>query len=134
MKWLLILLTAFVPYAYAKQPTYVRADTYYVNWGALTRGRLTPDRLRESPMIKMSILDPNETLAFTRWLRIDQMLTVRDASTRSGDPRLVIDLWDERGERTSYYSDGRFLVSSDLTSYRKVDRKFLERFTYARRW
>jgi hypothetical protein len=109
---------------------FVKAEIYYYGWDVMTRGRLSLDDVRRNPMIRTTISYSHEALTLARWLSLESMAQSEGKEARSGDPRLVIDFWNQEGIRTTYYSDGALLISEDGTVWRKIDREFRQRFTF----
>jgi hypothetical protein len=127
----LVLLLTFLPlFSFAEEQEFVKADIYYYGWNVLTRGKLSLDDVRKNKRTSTNILDRNETMAFLDWLRLGTMKRSSDGSTRSEDPRLVIDFWDVHGNRTTYYSGGNLILSEDGGLWRVVDREFTGKFGF----
>jgi hypothetical protein len=119
----------FAP-GYAAEHKYVKAEIYFYGWNILTRGKLALDDVRRNPRIKTNISDPYETIAFWRWLRTEKMSLTKGQAEKNENPRLVIDFWDSQGNRTTYYSGGRHLLSEDGAQWRVVDAEFTRRFSF----
>ena len=108
---------------------FVGADIYYYGWTVVTRGRLTLDFVRRNASMK-SYAGPSETDHLVTLLRLDKMAIAKAGDDRSTDPRLVIDLWDEAGRRTTVYAGTSSLVSEDGRRWRDLDREFKQHFTF----
>jgi hypothetical protein len=112
---------------------FVKAEISYYGWNVLTRGRLSLDDVRQHSSIKTIIWTPYEVTSFLPTLGLDRMRKSREGATEEGDPRLVVDLWNLQGARTTYYSDGRLLISEDGRQWRTVDEAFRRKFTFVRK-
>jgi hypothetical protein len=112
---------------------FVKAEISYYGWNVLTRSRLSLDDVRKHTSIKTTIYTPYEVTSFLTTLRLDKMTKSSDGAIQQGDPRLVVDLWDLQGIRTTYYSDGRLLISEDGLQWRKVDEAFRQKFTFVQK-
>ena len=108
---------------------FVKAEISYYGWNVLTRGRLSLDDVRQHTSIKTIIWNPHEVTSFLPTLQLDKMRKSSEGMT--GDPRLVVDLWNLQGARTTYYSDGQLLISEDGHQWRTVDETFRLRFTFS---
>lgn len=109
----------------------VKADIYYYGWNVLTRGRLSLDEVRLNARSATRIFDDKETASLKRWLDLGKMTAAAPGKEISGDPRLVIDFFEENGRRHTYYSDGRLLLSEDGAAWREIDAGFRRRFTFS---
>jgi len=120
------LLLTVLP-ARSETSQFVKAEIYYFGWSVVTGGRLRLDTIRQAPRIRTVMTEPFEVNAFAKWLRIDEMRKQR----RDGDPRLVIDLFDKAGARTTFYSDGADLIAEDGSAWRPIGTEFRARFTFS---
>jgi len=115
--------------AHTKEPYFVRAQINYIDWSVMTRGRLTPDDVRRLAGMRTNLFEPRDIKALLRTMDVASMSESRDGSMKTGDARLVVDLWDTCGERVAYYSDGALLMSEDGRRWRSVDQDFRERLS-----
>ena len=107
---------------------YSKVDVYYYGWDVETRSRLPINAVRSSSRIQLSILNSNEIARFADWLELGKMKQVADAGV--GDPRLVIDFYDEEGGRTTYYASFFRLYSEDSQISRQIDHSFRDKFHF----
>jgi hypothetical protein len=114
---------------HTKEPYFVRAEVNHIEWSVMTRGRLSPDDVRRLPGMRTNLFEPHDIKALLRTMDIAAMNESRDGSTKTGDARLVVDLWDACGGRVAYYSDGALLMSEDGRRWRSVDQDFRERLS-----
>lgn len=113
---------------------YDRAEIYYSHWMSDESGtehRPLAKRLvmlRSGYETRMTIRGP-EVAELMHWLKVD-------GPAREGEspryPHLVIDVYERRGERRTYFSDGDSLWTSEGLWLRDVDAAFRSKFTFNR--
>jgi len=124
------LAMATVKAADADKKTYAKAEIYYVGWTIMPRTRLTLTGIRNSSHIKTTVNDDFEVKHLVQeWLRLDELKKL--SSPVHEDPRLVVDLFDESGKRTTYYASSASLISEDGQRKRSIDRAFRDKFHFA---
>lgn len=106
---------------------YVKAEIYYYQWDALTRAALTFDDLRERHHIKIVIVSKFQVVDFVKWLKLGDMSMT---SGEEEDPRVLIDLYDSSGNKTTYYASRFNLNSADSKMKRKVEEDFFKKFYF----
>src|SRR5947209_5657381 len=81
-----------------------RAEIYYYGWGVLTRGALSLDDVRRNARVVTRINDKYEASKLGEVLRLGALNQMHPGQKRTGDPRLVIDLWDGASARQTYFA------------------------------
>jgi len=111
-----------------------KVEIYYYGWDVLTRSRISLDTIRKNPKIATVIHDKFEISEFVRWLRISDMSQQPDrlsGMSATEDPRLVIDFFDLKNRRVTYYASRFRFLSEDSRKSRPIDDTFRRRFTFA---
>jgi hypothetical protein len=111
---------------------FVRAEIYYYDWDVLTRYALLPEDIRKRHKIKIIIVDKDEVAKFVKWLRLDEMQAI--SKPEMEDARLVIDLFNAKGVRESYYASQFNLISENSLRKRSVDETFKNMFCLKQRF
>ena len=113
-------------------PKFIKAEIYYYGWDVFTRSMISLESVRNSPKIRISIIDPGEVLQFVKWLRLEEMLETQDKPglVQREDPRLVIDLFDSKNTQTTYYASWFNLLSQDSRKKRPIDETFRNKFFF----
>ncbi|MFI5396909.1 MAG: hypothetical protein ACHQ9S_15340 [Candidatus Binatia bacterium] len=104
-----------------------RAVIYYEGWDALTRARLSPEDVRRTAPIVVTIRDPMQVSKVRHWLEVLAMKT-RDPEPE--DARLVVDFLDGDQKRDSYYASYFNLLSEDSKRGRAIDETFRNHFRF----
>jgi hypothetical protein len=113
---------------------YVKAHIYYYGWDVMTRTRISLNDVRTSFKIEMIVLDSYEIERLITLLNLDDFIEVKNIEMEkySNDPRLVIDLYDSKGVRTTYYASRFKLLSEDSSLVHSIDGSFRSHFTFSR--
>lgn len=110
----------------AEDTGFVQAKLYYYGWYVDTEVPLTPDEVRENPMIETVI---NDSHIISNLLQILGLSNLKESEVLN-DPRLVIDLYKTDGTVTSYYASYDQLYSEDLSLSRDTKQGFRDKFDY----
>ena len=101
-----------------------RADVYLVGWDVETRVSLTPDRARALADSKHSYqADAYKVVAA---LDLAGLRPAKD--TQPEDARLVVDLFDGAGQRTTYYASRFDLCTDDNVQKHPINEAFRRHF------
>ena len=127
-----VLLTSSAAVSRAKESSESTAEVrvFLYSWEERTRARLTLARVRSSSKITVEILDRSMARDFVQSLGVSEM-TVRTSEIVDDEPRLVIDISTEAGDRKTYYASTTHLFSEDGRMWRKIDVAFKKRFVAA---
>ncbi|MDH4120530.1 MAG: hypothetical protein OEV94_02345 [Deltaproteobacteria bacterium] len=106
----------------------VKVEIYYYGWHVETRSALTPSMVRSIYWSKTVIRDESEVQRFVRWLRLGEMKKMGMKSDR--DVRVVIDLFDKKGQRLTYCATIFEIFSEDGEWVKMVDDNFKSKFTF----
>jgi len=131
----ILVLVAITVVSVAKEKNcqkYIKANIYYIPWDLLNRSRLNINDVRNSYRIKININDAHETMMFVCWLNLDILKPSKDSTLTiyENNPRLVIDLYNDSGQRETYFASKNNLVSSDGGFIRPIDDDFKKRFHF----
>lgn len=107
---------------------YVKVEIYYYDWDVQTRYALTPDIVRTNYWLKITIVNKAEIDRFIQWLHTEKMKKIDIKEIY--DIRLVIDLFDRDGKRTSYYATQFDLINENATLKLRIDDKFKTKFNF----
>jgi len=92
---------------------------------------MSPEYVRNNYSIKMEL---NSTSEIRRLLEVIQPKKLKKLDKTSFDTgvdiRLVIDLTNDAGKRTSYFASRNFLFTEDLRYARKINKAFREKFRF----
>lgn len=115
----------FSPEAPAEKE-FVRVEVFSIPMMVLSSARLSPKDVRN--MHHQRIVSTNPVLVnnVKAWMRLEDMKR-QEGSFAPGDARLVIDLYDEYGERTSYYASYIELYSENSIYSRPIGFQFRSR-------
>jgi len=130
---LAILLIA--PVAHAKD--WVRADIYFLDWNVEVRARLSPEALRKQTKAeggdRWYRIRHVSGAALNQLLDVLQLAKLRPDDRELEDARLVVDLFDSSGDRTTYYASRFKLATPDNRLKRAIDQHFRDYFRDATR-
>jgi hypothetical protein len=116
-----LLISALFPFAYASQGR-VRAEVYFIPWDVSTAYRLSPEHVRKQAEVFVRINGEVAVENFSKILPLEK-LAASDVPV-SGDARLVIDIYDRKGDRTSYYADQFRFMTLDGRKSIDLDENF----------
>jgi len=127
---LLLCLIGILPFAstvaVSQQPS-EKAVLYYEGWDTLTRAQLSPDDVRRTAPVVVTLRDRQHIDIVLRWLNLGAL---KQHNSRPEDARLVVDFFDAGEKRESYYVSRFNLLSEDSKRARPIDEKFRRHFRF----
>ncbi len=108
---------------------YTEVKIYYISWSIVTRAKLTLNAVRRMSHITTTIVNRYDIENFIKWGRFNELKNV-EGDIRYGDPRLVIDMYSNSAERTTFYANRRYLYSEDSTKKLLIDKEFRSKFYF----
>jgi len=123
---LIVILCSASSMAVSQQPS-EKAVLYYEGWDTLTRAQLSPDDVRRTAPVVVTLRDRQRIDILLRWLDLG---TLKQHDSGPGDARLVVDFFDAEGKRESYYASLFDLLSEDSKRARPIDEKFRGHFRF----
>jgi hypothetical protein len=103
-----------------------RAEIFYVPWTVLSTVSQKPEDVRKYPTVFVKINGADEVAAFASGL--PQVQRASADLQAANDIRLVIDVYDENGRRTSFFADYYRFSTEDGRKTVAIDGKFRDNF------